>query len=589
MSSHIHPDSSPVRQPPRPPKGRLLLALIGGGIGMLLLGALLGPSLQSAWQRLLPAGGSSSSSSSTAAEEGAETVWYQSQMHPWIIQPYPGQCPVCGMDLTPVDPQRFGAEVTVSPMTVQNIGVSAQPAQLAVLQREVRSVGIFDYDPGRSVDISVRSPAWIENLQVQAVGDRVQAGQHLFDLVSQELYSAQVEYLQVRSDERLRHSAQRRLAYLGMTDLSALEESSEALHAVPVYAPSDGVVIERNAVEGMRMPSGATALRIAGDDQLWLRVTLFEQQLTELQAGMAAQVRLRDGRQLRGELAYIEPALDPQTRSLAARIVVPNPDGALRPGTFAEVRIPLPAAEPQVLIPRSAVVSSGERNLVFISLGRGRFAPREVGLGAVDDQGQVAITSGLNEGEQVVVSGQFLIDAESRMVEAIARMIFPDRVNSSPSTPSTPDVPRTPVAQSQRFTPLLESYADVAMALYGEDTEHIGHQLMALREALTAGDMPTSLIDHVDAMAAAGADLGPLRSAFGALGVGLRDYLEAQPDPPQWTVFYCGMADAPEDGVWLQASDGEARNPFFGARHGMRACHIDALVLSAPTDQEEAP
>ncbi|TVR44026.1 MAG: efflux RND transporter periplasmic adaptor subunit [Planctomycetota bacterium] len=561
---------------PRLPAWWLVLLILATFILALVLGIWLGPRLGEVADRLLP-------ESQAHAERGATsgpTVWYQSQMHPWVIQPYPGLCPICGMDLTPVDPARFGAEVTVSPITVQNIGISAQPARRGGLSRTVRSVGVVEFDPGRLHDINLRSAAWIENLQVAAAGDRVRAGDHLFDLVSQELYAAQVEYLQVRHDPRLIESVRRRLAWLGMPDLSALEAAGQPLERVPVHSPINGVVMSREAVEGMRMSAGSSVLTLANDEQLWLRVTLFEHQLSELEPGMSAQVRLRDGREIKGHLAYIEPTLDTRTRSLSARIILDNSDGLLRPGAFAQVRIPLSSQE-ALLVPRSAVVSTGERDVLFLSLGRGRFAPRQVQLGIEDDLGMVAITEGLAEGEQVVVSGQFLIDAESRMIEAIARQIFPDRDLAQDRAPSSP-APRP--SSEGPYTPLLTAYAALSERLYADDAQAAMEAVPALGQAAEAIDGLSSEISDALGELASATDLKSLRWAFGALGIALRDTFEAQPraEAAGWTAFHCGMAPAPDDGWWLQEEDEEARNPFFGARHGMRACHVDARVMPAP-------
>ncbi|TVR13578.1 MAG: efflux RND transporter periplasmic adaptor subunit [Planctomycetota bacterium] len=562
---------------PRTPATPWVVSLIVLTVGCWLLGLWSAPLVSSTWQRLFP------QDPAAASDADGPTVWYQSQMHPWVIQPFPGTCPICGMDLTPVDPARFGAEVTVSPITVQNIGVRSQTVVRDQVQRQLRSVGMVEYDPGRVQSIVIRSGAWVENMSVRALGDRVRTGDHLFDLSSQELYAAQVEYVST-SNEKMRQSMRRRLAYLGMFDSSILDDRDEPLSAVPLTAPLDGVVIARNAEEGQRLAAGTTALRIADDSVMWLRVTLFEHQVQELRDGMTVQVQTRSGEDIAGRIAFIEPMLDPNTRTLVARIEVDNHDHRLRAGDYAQVQIPLILEDQALLVPRSAVVSSGRHDRVFIDLGRGRFAPREVQLGLEDDRGRVVIREGLEEGERIVVSGQYLIDAESRMIEAIARQIFPDRKTASAEpSPSSPEEP-----SAGPWDPFLESYTQLLAALYADDAESAQEAAEYLvQRSQEIDDLPTS-VQEVVAEWPPSQELPALRRQAGALGVALRDTLSQDPrrETAGWTVFYCGMADAPEDGVWLQEDADEARNPFYGARHGMRACHVRADVLSAPEEAD---
>ena len=192
------------------------------------------------------------------------------------------------MDLTPVDPKRFGAELTISPMMVQQMGVRSQVVRTLPGQRMVRSVGVIAHDRARAVDLSLRSDAWIENVSVAAEGDRVTKGQHLYDMVSQDLLVTQQEYLRVKDNDKLKAVSLRRMHFLGMTDraIAALEEAGEPLEAVPIYSPVDGVALSSPPPSGRRLQSGDSVIELIADDQLWVEVDFILWQLVDLEEGL---------------------------------------------------------------------------------------------------------------------------------------------------------------------------------------------------------------------------------------------------------------------------------------------------------------
>ena len=593
------PESSPL------PTGSFAtrsIALCAFGLLCVTAGIFAAPYLASIWQRLVTTAQHTNSQDAAISDSDrsessdSEVVWYQSQMHPWIIQPQPGICPVCGMDLTPVDPKRFGAELTISPMMVQQMGVRSHIVTNSQEGGIVRSVGVIAYDTSRAVDLSLHSDAWVENVSIAAIGDRVDKGQHLYDIVSQELLVAQQEYLRVQHSEKLKRASQRRMRFLGMDAqaIASLEQAGEPLESIPVHSPVNGVAISAPPPSGRRLESGDSVLELIADDQVWVEVTLFSGQLIGLKEGFPVEVVFRDGRRLEAELSHIHPALNPHTRSSHARIYVPNPDRNMVIGDFVDVYIQLPTTKPSLRIPRSAVVSTGQRDMIFIDRGRGRFEPREIEIGATDHEGNVTVLNGLVEGEKVVIAGQFLIDAESRMIEALARIINPDLKPSSGQSITDNAIPPGKSSINSDMARLLEAYSALSNALYGRDFDSAAHHFQRVQQA--GAVMPETRVALQDILTALGNSLepdGPWKKPFGELGIVMRDLIRSEGIVVEsaWQVISCGMAPAPEKGIWLQRSDEEIRNPFFGAQHSMRSCYVGSESLGheskvAATSQE---
>lgn len=565
--------SPPRRSAPSLPLVLGLGAVLAVG---LLLGAWSGPALAVGLRRLLP-----KHSSHADQAHDADTTWYISQMHPWIVQPGPGQCPICGMDLTPIDPARFGGQLAIDPVFTQNLGIRTVPVLRERPVLRLRSPGTVVVDPTRVQTVQIRSAGWIESLGVGTVGERVAAGQTLLQLRSGELQIAQREWLRAQDGPREAEAAAR-LRFLGFTDLDSLRRDGPS-EVAAIVAAIDGVVLERPIKAGQRVEVGTLALRLADLEQIWVELPVYQSQLDAIAPGLPAEVVLVDGSVHEGHVALVEPLLSEHSRSARARIVLDNADGRLWPGMYATVTIARELAE-ALLVPRAAVVDSGLRQLVFVSRGRGRFEPREVELGPLDASGRVVIRSGLEAGEAVVVSGQFLLDSENRLQEALARMILGDLASQpSPSAPADTAAQHTEEADAAPLGQLLEAYWPLHRALYQDDEAaardaiagldhalaewsaadaHLNHRLPAaedLREAITAMQDAT--------------DLRSLRHAFGAASIALRDLLRAGgvPRGGDPALMVCGMADAPERGVWLQPDDTEVHNPFFGfadALHG---------------------
>jgi RND family efflux transporter MFP subunit len=400
-----------------------------------------------------------------AADHGQEELW-TCPMHPQILQEEPGSCPICGMDLVPVeasadqghagehppDAVRQAATVRIDPAVVQNMNVVTQRVERSDIRRRIRTVGYLDYDQDAMVTVTTKYPGFIEKVYVNYVGQPVSAGEPLFEVYSPELVQTQKELLAaVRYTRRLEdapdrtreraealvEAARQRLAYWDISDsqIARLEASGQTTRTLTVSAPASGLVMKvMHGLEGMRISPGMDVLHIAGMSSLWLTVEVFEDQLAWLEVGSRATVSFTyfPGEVSKGRVRYIEPEVDERTRTVQLTLAVPNPSGRLRVGMYATVLFEPVVIRDAVAVPTQAVLRTGERSVVVVALGNGRFAPRDVTLG-VEGDGSVRIVEGLRAGEEIVTSAQFLIDSESNLREAISKMTGETRSDLSHS------------------------------------------------------------------------------------------------------------------------------------------------------------
>ncbi len=342
-----------------------------------------------------------------------------------------------GMDYLPVyaddRPDDRGA-VVVSPARIQTLGVRTAVVERRAVDATVRASGRVEIDERRQVVVAPRFEGWIERLQVNAVGDVVHKGQPLFIAYSPELQSAGEE---LRIAERLaRDSAAhdplasesaRRLAEATRARLRNLQVAGQSGARQVFHAPASGVVLEKMAVEGGRFMAGEALFRIADLSRVWIIADLYEQDLARVQVGQDAQVVLDawPGRSFAARVGYLYPTLDTATRSTRVRLELDNAEGLLRPGMFAQVVLAVGDATPKTVVPVSAIIDDGERRVVLRALGEGRFRPQAVKLG---ERGRewAEVLEGVEEGERVVVSANFLIDSESQLKAALANLMAPE-------------------------------------------------------------------------------------------------------------------------------------------------------------------
>jgi len=355
---------------------------------------------------------------------------YVCPMHPQIIKDEEGSCPICGMDLVPkmIDPDTGKhPAVSVKGEIIQSMGLRTEAVSKDTLWRFIRTVGRVDYNETKLIHLHPRAPGWMESLMIRSEGERVREGDMLGTFYSPEILSAQVDFFVAleQSDSGRIEKARNRLRILGIDDATIfeLEKSRETRNALPVHAPGDGVVTMLGAREGMYLKPDMEMMTIADLSSVWVMVDVYEHQIGWLSEGLTAEISVPawPGKSWEGKVDYIYPELDMKSRTLRVRLEFPNPDMTLKPNMFAEVKIYGGPQHDTLLIPAEALIRTGERDTVVTSLGDGRFQPVDVVVGARSN-GKVEILSGLNAGDEVVTSGQFLIDSESSLQASFQRM-----------------------------------------------------------------------------------------------------------------------------------------------------------------------
>ncbi len=364
-----------------------------------------------------------------AGESGErEVLYWVAPMDPNFKRSEPGKSPM-GMDLTPVyadDEDGLPGTVKIDPAVVSSMGVRTAVAEFGPLSRRIDTVGYINYDEDTLVHVHTRVDGWIERLATRATGDRVKRGQLLFELYSPTRVNAQEEYLAaLRSGNAVLKKASRdRLIALGITtgEITRLDGERKASKRVSVYAEADGVVAHLGVREGIFVTPATEVMSVAKLDRVWVIAEVFERQATWVEPGQKAIVSLDylPGIELPGVVDYVYPELDPVTRTLKVRLRFENATESLRPNMFAKVLIQGRSTGDVVHVPRAAVIRGGTMNRVVVALGDGRFRSRQVTLGT-ESGDRVVIGNGLEAGESIVTSAQFLIDSESNIETDLAR------------------------------------------------------------------------------------------------------------------------------------------------------------------------
>ncbi len=413
--------------------------------------------------------------------EGEHTL-YTCGMHPWIISEEPGNCPICGMELTPKIEEGSGKEaadverkiiywrapmdhaeiyekpgkskmgmdlvpvyedeviggvvVKIDPATQQNMGIRTQTAVKGKLERSLRTYGHITYDETATAQISPKFSGWVEKLHVGFIGRMVGKGDPLFDIYSPELVTAQEEYLSAyrnlsgmkgEKGSDLLDSALRRLSFWDVPEdeIARIRETGKPRKALTIRSPFSGVVIMKSAEEGSYVKAGAMVFQIADLRRVWVEAHIFEYELPWIKLGQEVEMTLPylPGKVYTGKVSFIYPYLQRATRDVIIRLEFDNPDLELKPEMFADVLIRSAPETEALIIPAEAVIRSGKRSLVFVTSGNGKFTPRDITLGLTLDNGRIQVLSGLAPGEEVVTSGQFLLDSESKLKEAVQKML----------------------------------------------------------------------------------------------------------------------------------------------------------------------
>ena len=621
----------PSPSPPHGPRLRILLLTVLVLIAGLIVGAIFRDPLEAMVQRILPAGGEAAK---TAPEAAAGTQYYTCGMHPWVILPQPGDCPICHMKLVPLDPAKFTSEIAINPVITQNIGVRIAPVTTGPVTRVVRSVGTVDYAEPLVRDVTLKIAGWVEKLHVNTLGQPVEKDQPLLEIYSPDLYSAQEEYLlafkkkaalgsgtgpmadMASLNADLLESARKRLEYFDISDAQVreLEKSGKASKTMTLRAPWRGTVVTKNVFEGQKVDAGATLLRIADLSKVWVMVAVYEYQIPYVEVGQKAVMSLPyiPGQTFEGTVTYVYPYLNQELRQAKVRLEFENPGLLLKPGMFANVDLRRTLATDRVLVPREAVTDTGARQVAFVSLGEGRFEPREVRAGIEAEGGMLEILDGLKRGEMVVVSGEFLLVSEANLREALAKMVAGAPAagqKAEAAVAGTSELAALPDAAAKALGEVLDGYFKIGAALASDTLEGVtpaARQAAAGVDALLKIEIPANphfWHQHTEAADVRGKalelvdlkDIEQARQKFADLSIALSKLVHATGVPPSYgkevQELHCPMYREKQGGtVWLQPA-GEVRNPYYGK--SMIGCYDTKAALpvtgAKPTASPAAP
>lgn len=383
---------------------------------------------------------------------------YQCPMHPQILQDHPGSCPICGMDLVVMEggvgPQSPGPEglvsVQISPERQQLMGLRTVEVVEGEGGGSLRSPGRVAVDERRVHKVALRVDGYVEKLQADFLGRPVRKGEVLMELHSPEFVAAQRELLAASGalkahgagDQGQRYrdlveTARRRLAFLGAGEafIAELERSGQVQHTLGVLSPADGVLTAKTINTGSKVAAMDQPLEITDLGGVWVLADLYEGDLERVKVGMAAdfEVPALGNRRFAGRVAFLDPALDPKTRTLKARIELPNPGLQLRPEMLGEVLLKAPGRR-SLRVPLDAVLDSGTLKVAFVEVGNGYFEPRELKVGLSSGE-TVEVLEGLTKGERVVTRANFLVDSESRLKAALNQMA--QKSGAAPAAPAS--------------------------------------------------------------------------------------------------------------------------------------------------------
>ena len=400
--------------------GALAVAAVGAGAG-------------SWWAHHSMSAAAGAGTAPTSADAGRKVLYWHDPMYPQQRFDKPGKSPFMDMDLVPVyadDAPAAAPGVKIDPALVQNLGVRTAVAEKGRLARSVDAVGTVAFDERAVEIVQSRTAGYVERLFVRAPLDPVRKGEPLARLFVPEWAGAQQEYLALKASAapgaaELAAAARNRLLLLNMTEeqVRAVDRAGKPVTQVTLAAPVDGVVGELGVREGMNVTPGATLFRLNGLATVWVNVDVPEALAGAVRPGAAVTVTVPayPGEKFAGRVAAVLPEVNAATRTLKARVELRNPGGRLKPGMFATVSVAPAQAREAVLVPSEAVIATGERTVVIVDRGEGRFEPVAVKTGA-EEGGRTEILEGLEAGTRVVASGQFLIDSEASLRGVERRM-----------------------------------------------------------------------------------------------------------------------------------------------------------------------
>jgi len=382
------------------------------------------------------------------SKDGRKVLYWKAPMNPSEIYDHPGKSKM-GMDLVPVyegeAPAGAKGTVKIDPVTIQNMGVKTAMVQKGDFSKTVRTVGNITYDENHLYTVNLKYSGWIEKLYASYEGQMVRKGDPLLTIYSPDLVTTQQEYLLALNTRNalggsdfntikdggnsLLEAAQKRMDYwdLPASFVRDLKTSGKVRKSILLHSPATGVIVHKNVIEGMHIKEGTNIIQIADLSKVWLNASIYDYELPWIVKGQKVTMSLSylPGETFTGAIDYIYPTLNQKARDVRVRIVFPNKNLELKPGMYANISIRGRTISNTLYIPSESVIHTGTRDIVFIDKGAGKFEPRQVELGIEGGAGNndIQVLSGLQQGEMIVTSAQFLLDSESRLQEAIQKML----------------------------------------------------------------------------------------------------------------------------------------------------------------------
>jgi RND family efflux transporter MFP subunit len=536
-----------------------------------------------------------------------EIDYYTCTMHPWVHSKKPGTCPVCGMDLVPVyknGPQGEQAsqipgpysKPTASPEShdfdvpverQQQFGVTYAQAKRQRLVRTVRTIGLVTADKGRQWMYVSRTDGYVQKLYVTSPGQVVEKGQGLLQVYSPDLATSEQELIKLlenrdhgiagasRDIDQLIQSAKRRLRQWNLTDqqIEELEKNRVSSEFLTLLSPFRGLVEEVPAEQGARFSMGQKLIGITDLSLVWIWAEIYQNEIPIVNVGQAVSITFDSDKSFTGVIAAVNPFVSPAERTTKVRIDLPNPDLQLRPGMYVNTDLSVDLGE-GLTVPINAVVPTGNRYIVFLDKGRGKLQPRLVQLGSqAGDAYQVL--SGLKEGDRVVASANFLIDAESQVQGALQGF---DQETSIPPPEETDHQNGLGANAREPFDSLLKDYSAIQHQLADDETDRLKNSIndfdsdihaiaganfqLANRQTEFMQDLKE--LDEATEQAFQANGLDPERIQFGNLSAALITLLTDYRPPlsQAWNVIRCPIWKK-SPAQWLQ-TDREIHNPFLG-------------------------
>ncbi len=534
-----------------------------------------------------------------SSEPAGEKV-YTCPMHPQIRQTVPGRCPICAMALVlathPQAGQQDDTAIEVTPAARRLAGIEVTEVRQEAPVKRIRAVGRFTYNESRLATITTYVAGRVEHMHVSSTGATVEEGDRLVVLYSPQLYMAQTEYLVAirrRStglskrlaglQDQLAEAALQKLKELGMTDrqIGQLQQTKKARTRSTLYSPLAGTVIARLATEGDYLDVGQPIYKIADLSTVWLQLDMFPEDAALVSIGqpVEAEAQSLPGQIFHGEVTFIDPQVDPETRCVGLRVVLRNPQGELRIGDYATASVQLPLGESQrlVTVPRSAILRANKKSVAYVETDPGRFELRSVSLGQRFAD-RVVVRSGLQAGEKVATKGNFLLDSQMQLA-GNPSLIDPTRAENRPKHQGPLDLPGKPLRllagpAGDHLENFYQAYFEIQSQLAADEPplmksadELLRHARLLLKSPELT-DQQRQLLQpavEVDRHQITGT-LQDAREVFKVISHGvipLAAQIRGADAQRSYRHYYCPMVPG-GGGDWLQV-DPPLANPYWGA------------------------